>query len=134
MTGAEQELLEITRTLLDRVDQRDAHAYGETCAPDLTAFEPEAKGQRIDGLEFHEFFLTKPNPNGTTVRSEMVSPHVRVINGAGGEPAAGVVVYTRVTQKHRADGSFRLLHCNETRVYERRDGAWKHVHFHRSDI
>jgi hypothetical protein len=23
--------------------------------------------------------------------------------------------------------------CEETRVWERRDGSWKHVHFHRSE-
>ena len=57
----------------------------------------------------------------------LASPNVRLL----GEDAA-VVAYMRMTQKLDDAGRPITALCEETRVWQRIDGAWKHVHFHRS--
>lgn len=134
-TPLEAELLAVTRRLVDAIDRRDYETYRALTSEDITSFEPEARGQRIDGLPFHEFFVGKPLRAGTTARSELIAFQARPLAAAGaGACRAAVACYTRITQKHDADGAFRLSHANETRVYERPEGgAWRQVHFHRSE-
>ena len=43
---------------------------------------------------------------------------------------AAVVTYVRLTQK-LVGGAPATVAAEETRVWEQRDGAWLHVHFHR---
>ena len=45
---------------------------------------------------------------------------------------AAVVAYVRMVQKLDESGRPITALCEETRVWQRIDGAWKHVHFHRS--
>jgi calcium/calmodulin-dependent protein kinase (CaM kinase) II len=45
-----------------------------------------------------------------------------------------VLVYVRLTQFLDASGSPKTSAVEETRVWQKKDGAWKHVHFHRSPI
>jgi calcium/calmodulin-dependent protein kinase (CaM kinase) II len=57
----------------------------------------------------------------------MVSPHVRVMGDVA------VVTYIRLTQR-MGDGGATTAGHQETRVWQRRDGRWRHVHFHRSPL
>jgi calcium/calmodulin-dependent protein kinase (CaM kinase) II len=43
-----------------------------------------------------------------------------------------IVSYIRLIQKTGADGIPSTKSVEETRVWEKKEGAWKHVHFHRS--
>lgn len=43
-----------------------------------------------------------------------------------------VVAYFRLTQVVDADGNPGTRGTEETRVWHRQNGRWKHVHFHRS--
>ena len=52
-----QLLLQRTQELLDAIADGDWPTYAELCAEDLTAFEPEARGQRVEGLGFHKFYF-----------------------------------------------------------------------------
>ncbi len=128
-----EQLVELTRRIVEAIDNRDYESYTRLTAPDLTAFEPEGKGAPIHGMPFHEFFLSRPNRPGTTVRSELINVHIRTI-GPDASPSAAVATYTRITQKHDSDGAFRLIHANETRVYELRGNNWRQVHFHRTAL
>jgi len=56
----------------------------------------------------------------------MCSPHVRVMNDVA------VLSYVRLTQKLDAAGNSVTVAAAETRVWQRKGGKWKHVHFHRS--
>ncbi len=56
----------------------------------------------------------------------MASPHVRII----GDTA--IVSYIRLTQRVEATGDPKTFASEETRVWQKQNGAWKHVHFHRS--
>ncbi len=52
-------------------------------------------------------------------------PQIRFL----GENAA-VVTYLRINQSHRT--ATTISASEETRVWQRVDGTWRHVHFHRS--
>lgn len=120
------ELLALNQRLLDAIVQRNWQTYAELCHESLTAFEPESCGQLVSGLAFHRFYFDLPAA-GRPVQVTMVSPHVRVLS----EDAA-VVCYVRLTQTIDAAGKPVETAVQETRVWQRVDGRWRHVHFHRS--
>jgi calcium/calmodulin-dependent protein kinase (CaM kinase) II len=123
-------LLALTRKLLESIVAGDWKTYTSLVAYDITCFEPEARGQLVEGLPFHEFYFklgaggSKPAVVPTIT---LASPNVRLL----GEDAA-VVAYMRMTQKLDDAGRPITALCEETRVWQRIDNAWKHVHFHRS--
>lgn len=123
------ELLGLTKKLLATVIAGDWQGYRELVADDLTCFEPEARGQLVAGLPFHEFYFklpgdgSKPRPVTTT----LAAPAVKLLSDT-----VAVVAYVRLTQTLDDAGKPVTKPCEETRVWQKRDGAWKHVHFHRS--
>lgn len=119
------EVLQANKALLASIDSMNWAAYAELCDPSLTAFEPEALGHVVAGMDFHHFYF-KMQGSGRAKQSTMASPHVRVM----GDTA--VVSYVRLTQRVEADGSAATFASEETRVWQKQNGAWKHVHFHRS--
>ena len=121
-----QELLALTRRLLDAIAAGDWDAYQALCDPTLTAFEPEARGQLVEGMEFHRFYFTGVERRGGA-NVTICAPHVRLLG-----PDAGVVNYVRLTQSVDADGAPRTARFEETRVWQRQRDGWRHVHFHRS--
>lgn len=123
-SDAEQELIRLTARLLEAIDNRDWKTYSELCDGTLTAFEPEAKGQLIEGLEFHQFYFELRG--GSNKHSSICSPHVRVMSGAA------VISYTRLVQVSEPTGP-RTAMFEETRVWERVGESWRNVHFHRSE-
>jgi calcium/calmodulin-dependent protein kinase (CaM kinase) II len=121
------ELVQLTRRLLDAISDGDWATYEELCDPSLTAFEPEAPGQLVQGLPFHRFYFELGGvrgPHQTTV----CSPHVRVMGDVA------VVAYARLIQKLGADGAPATVATNETRIWQRQGGKWRNVHFHRSAV
>ena len=121
-------LLALTRKLLESIVAGDWKTYTSLVAYDITCFEPEARGQLVEGLPFHEFYFKLGGAKPAVVPTiSLASPNVRLL----GEDAA-VVAYMRMTQKLDDAGRPITALCEETRVWQRIDGAWKHVHFHRS--
>ncbi|MGL4555058.1 MAG: DUF4440 domain-containing protein [Gemmataceae bacterium] len=121
------ELLALNQKLLDAIASGDWKTYQELCADDLTAFEPEAPGQLVVGLDFHRFYFA---PGGAKGRHQttMCNPRVRLIGDAA------VVTYTRLVQRAGPDGGSTMTASTETRVWQRSGGGWKHVHFHRTGL
>jgi ketosteroid isomerase-like protein len=120
-----EELLRHNQRLLDSIAAADWKAYLELCDPSLTCFEPEAAGQLVEGLEFHRFYFQLPGatpPFNTT----MASPHVRVMGDVA------IISYVRLNQRVGGDGSPSTSAVEEKRVWQKQNGVWKHVHFHRS--
>ena len=118
------ELLRLNQKLLDCIASADWKVYEELCDPSLTCFEPEAAGQLVEGLEFHRFYFQFPeseSPCNTT----MASPHVRVMGDVA------VISYVRLNQR-TAGGVPSVREVAETRVWQKKNGVWKHVHLHRS--
>ncbi|HEX6984495.1 MAG TPA: DUF4440 domain-containing protein [Planctomycetaceae bacterium] len=124
-----QELLRLSRRLLEAIDRQDWETYAELCDPSLTCFEPEAGGHLVSGLDFHRFYFEKRSGGGGggafARQSSMTSPSVRLMGDAA------VVTYVRLVQVY-SDGRYVSTAAEETRVWERQDGTWRHVHFHRS--
>ena len=123
----ETELLGLTQRLLDSITTGDWNTYQELCDPSLTAFEPEAPGQLVEGLPFHRFYFDLGGVRGRH-QTTMCSPRVRLL----GEVA--IVAYVRLVQRVGADGSPVTVATSETRVWHRKEGRWRHVHFHRSGL
>jgi ketosteroid isomerase-like protein len=119
-------ILDLTQKLLVAATNGDWGTYQELCDESLTCFEPEALGNLVDGLDFHHFYFDLP-PNGpaTPVQATIVAPHIRIMGDVA------VIAYVRLTQKV-ADGKPVTTGMEETRVWHRQQGKWKHVHFHRS--
>ena len=120
------ELIGLTEELLHSIANSDWNTYERLCDPTLTAFEPEARGHLVEGMDFHRFYfdLEKAKfPQQTT----LVQPHVRVIGDD-----VGIVCYNRLIQTCDAQGQAISISTEETRVWQRQNGEWKHVHFHRS--
>jgi calcium/calmodulin-dependent protein kinase (CaM kinase) II len=122
---AEQELIDLTQKLLESIGKADWKTYAELCDPSITCFEPEALGHLVAGLAFHRFYFdlgAASGPRNTTI----VAPHVRLL----GDTA--VVSYVRVTQRLNEAESPISSAFEETRIWQKQAGGWKHVHFHRS--
>ena len=122
-----RELLAVTQQLLNSIVAGDWKTYETLCDPSLTCFEAEARGQLVEGLPFHAFYF---EPSGTPPPRRQVTitqPHVRML----GDDAA-VVSYVRLTQSVDGSGAAQTSRYEETRVWQKKDGAWRHVHFHRS--
>jgi hypothetical protein len=121
-----EELLAINKRLLHAIVDGDWKTYEELCDPQLTCFEPEARGHVVHGLAFHKFYFDLGGASGPS-NTTMVEPTVRFC----GDDVA-VVAYLRLTQKLDADGKPISTAMEETRVWHRSSGHWRHVHFHRS--
>lgn len=126
------ELLAANQKLLNAIVGGDWKTYADLCDPSLTCFEPEARGQLVAGMAFHKFYFDLgaggPPPKVGTVVT-MASPHVRMLG-----PDAAVLSYVRLNQKLNAAGEPVTAAVEETRVWHKQGGAWKHVHFHRSPL
>jgi ketosteroid isomerase-like protein len=127
MTESErQELIDLNQKLLRSIRDRDWDAYQLLCDPTLTCFEPEARGHLVAGLEFHRSYFDQGGHLGPHANT-ICAPHVRML---GADVA--VVAYTRLVQQFNADGTSQTATFEETRVWQKSDGNWRHVHFHRS--
>jgi len=123
---AGEEVLALTRQLLDCIARGDWSTYQQLCDPTLTAFEPEALGHLVEGLPFHQFYFRLGGVAGEH-NTTLGSPHVRLMGDVA------VVSYVRLNQRVNAEGRSMTVAFEETRVWQRREGRWWHVHFHRSE-
>jgi hypothetical protein len=120
-----QQILDINERFLQSIAEGDWETYAELCDPAITAFEPEARGQLVEGLEFHRFYFDRggiSGPHNTTI----CAPHVRLIGDVA------IVCYVRLVQRLDDNGKPTTSRSEETRVWNCIDGVWRHVHFHRS--
>ncbi|MFO0901461.1 MAG: DUF4440 domain-containing protein [Pirellulales bacterium] len=122
--NVEQELLAVNQRLLESIINQDWDVYVKLCDDSLTCFEAESRGQLVAGLPFHQYYFGLPSSKNKQV--SMTGTHVRVM----GE--AAVLSYVRLTQYLDASGAPQTSRVEETRVWQKIGGQWKHVHFHRS--
>lgn len=120
-----QELLALNQRLLESIAQGDWATYESLCDASLTAYEPEGRGQLIQGLEFHRFYFRLGGTRGPNLTT-MCAPQVRFCGDVA------VVTYVRLNQRVGPDGQPTVANFEETRVWQRGASGWKHVHFHRS--
>ncbi len=128
MENTDDELLRLNQRLLESIAERDWATYQELCDPSLTAFEPESMGQLVEGLDFHAFYF-KLGGGRSSHNTTMCSPRVRLL---GEKNDVAIVAYVRLTQRLDNDGTPCTVAVEETRVWHKQAGRWRHVHFHRS--
>uniref|UniRef100_A0A671TRV3 calcium/calmodulin-dependent protein kinase n=1 Tax=Sparus aurata TaxID=8175 RepID=A0A671TRV3_SPAAU len=123
-----QDIIKVTEQLIEAISNGDFESYTKMCDPAVTAFEPEALGNLVEGLDFHRFYFENLwSKNSKPVHTTILNPHIHLV----GDEAA-CIAYIRVTQYIDANGTPRTAQSEETRVWHRRDGKWQIVHFHRS--
>ncbi|XP_033097094.1 calcium/calmodulin-dependent protein kinase type II delta chain-like isoform X2 [Anneissia japonica] len=121
-----QEIIKLTEQIIEAIQKGDYETYTQICDPHLTCFEPEAFGNLIHGMDFHKFYFDNAN-KGNKARNTIVNPYVHLI----GEDTA-VIAYVRLTQFINSSGLPVTQQSEETRVYQRKESKWQHIHFHRS--
>jgi calcium/calmodulin-dependent protein kinase (CaM kinase) II len=127
-TDLTQELLDLNQKLLAAIVTGDWKSYESLCDPSITCFEPEARGQLAVGMAFHKYYFDlHGSPQKPAKNVTMSQPHVRLMGDS-----AAVLSYVRLTQSLDASGQPQTGRVEETRVWQKIGGQWKHVHFHRS--
>lgn len=121
------EIIRSTELLLDAISSNDFESYARLCDPNMTAFEPEAIGNLVEGLDFHKFYFDNLKTNRNNTNTSILNPHVHLL----GDDAAAIG-YIKVTQNIDKSGLPHTHQSEETRIWHRRDGRWVNVHFHRS--
>ena len=122
---AAEEVLDITRQMLDAMYSADPEIHRRHSAEDMSSYEWYIAPQRIDGLEFH-LALIAGGGNGISSRLDMLTPRVQVY----GDTA--IVNYTLLKTTLGADVPPQFSTMNETRVFVKLDRVWKMVHLHKS--
>jgi hypothetical protein len=127
-TDLTQQLLDLNQKLLVAIVGGDWKTYESLCDASITCFEPEARGQLAVGIAFHKYFFDLPGtPQKPAKNVTMSQPHVRLLGDS-----AAVLCYVRLTQSLDDNGVPHIGRVEETRVWQKLNGQWKHVHFHRS--
>ncbi|XP_029157286.1 calcium/calmodulin-dependent protein kinase type II alpha chain isoform X11 [Nylanderia fulva] len=126
-----QEIIKMTEQLIESINTGDFEAYTKICDPHLTAFEPEALGNLVEGMDFHKFYFDNAvlGKNCKAVNTTILNPHVHLL----GEDAA-CIAYVRLTQYIDKQGIAHTQQSEESRVWHKRDNKWQNVHFHRSAV
>ncbi|XP_071562974.1 calcium/calmodulin-dependent protein kinase II isoform X5 [Temnothorax nylanderi] len=126
-----QEIIKMTEQLIESINTGDFEAYTKICDPHLTAFEPEALGNLVEGMDFHKFYFDNAvlGKNCKAVNTTILNPHVHLL----GEDAA-CIAYVRLTQYMDKQGVAHTQQSEESRVWHKRDNKWQNVHFHRSAL
>ena len=119
-------ILELNRRLLRSIADGDWQTYEELCDPTLTAFEPESRGELVEGMDFHRFYFDRGGVRGG-YNLTICAPHVRLLGDVA------VVSYVRLLQVLDDAGKPATSRSEETRVWQRQPAGWRHVHFHRSN-
>ncbi|CAB3369402.1 Hypothetical predicted protein [Cloeon dipterum] len=128
MDARKQEIIKMTEQLIEAINSSDFDAYTKICDPHLTAFEPEALGNLVEGMDFHKFFFENVlSKNFKAINTTILNPHVHLIGDDG-----ACIAYVRLTQFVDRQGQAHTQQSEETRVWHKRDGKWQNVHFHRS--
>lgn len=123
-TSETTHLLQLTQKLLESIANKDWATYQLLTDSTLTCFEPEACGNLVEGMPFHQFYFQLGGGSRPGLVT-MTQPHVRIMGNVA------IVCYVRLIQSMGETGP-KTIAFEETRVWQKESDAWKQVHFHRS--
>lgn len=69
-----QEVIKLTEQLLEAYNTGDFEAYSRMCDPQMTAFEPGALGNLVEGVDFQKFYFD----NGLTLLNRYIYEYYRL--------------------------------------------------------
>jgi len=110
----QREIIGATEQLLRAINARDFATYKKLSDEDLTAFEPEALGNLVEGLHFHKFYFDNCGPMRVPPNVSIINPRVHIL----GKDAASIA-YVRLTQTIDKQGIPHTSQSEETRVWQR---------------
>ncbi|TGZ62883.1 hypothetical protein CRM22_007200 [Opisthorchis felineus] len=125
-----QDIIRVTEQLLAAAAAGDFECYAKYLDPQFTYFGPEARGNLLEGVDFHKFYFEQIIPKSVvrSIHTTILNPTVHLL----GEDAA-CIAYVRLTQFLDKCGIPHTQQTEETRIWTRRDGrSWQNVHVHRS--
>ena len=125
-TSEASHLLQLTQKLLDSIGSKDWATYQQLTDSTLTCFEPEACGNLVQGMPFHQFYFQLGGGSRPGLVT-MAQPHVRILGDVA------IVCYVRLIQS-MGDAGPQTLSFEETRIWHKQPDSWKQVHFHRSPV
>jgi len=124
----EQEIIKLTQRLIASITMWDYETYSKLCDERITCFEPEAKGNLVEGLDFHKYYFDNLRSQSSPINTTILSPHVILLS-----EESACISYIRLTQAINTDGGTSTKQQEETRVWQRKGSSWKCVHLHRSE-
>jgi UMP-CMP kinase len=132
----ENEILHLTGVLLDAIAAKDWDTYATMVDPSLTCFEKEARGNLVEGLEFHKYYFDQQSSSSS---SSSGSSSKTVTSTSASASASAQLIASRPTV--RSMGKSAVINFvrtmpsgerfEESRVWQLSGGAWRLVHFHR---
>ncbi|XP_052267360.1 calcium/calmodulin-dependent protein kinase type II delta chain-like isoform X19 [Dreissena polymorpha] len=131
LDSRKQEVIKLTEQLIAAITSGDYEAYTKFVDPSVTSFEPEALGNLIVGMDFHKFYFDHGkvlSKNTRPVNTSILNPTVHILSDD-----SACIAYVRLTQFIDKDGLPVTGQTEETRVWQKKDGKWQNVHFHRSE-
>lgn len=126
MRADEQSVIDTVQTLLNVISTGNVEAYARMVADDVSCFEHDAPPYRIDGVEFHLNMMKERKGRSRVTRIDVLAPRVQRFGNIA------IATYTVLKTVLDDDDDLSFDTANETRVFERREGDWIMVHFHRS--
>merc|ERR1712126_227353 len=87
------DIIRVTEQILDAISSGDFEGYTKLCDPNITAFEPEALGNLVEGIEFHRFYFDNSLSKSKSASVTILNPQVHL----RGDDAASIG-YIKVTQ------------------------------------
>ena len=122
----EQEIWDTVHRHLKSIFTKDAAAYEDTTAEDLSLYEWFVVPHRQDGLPFHLFMIDHSwAGTGDDFRYDLWEPRLQLY----GDTA--IVSYTFMLTVAQ-DGKITHTKHNESRVLIKGESGWKIVHVHKS--
>lgn len=122
-----QEIIKLTEKLVNACGAGDWRTVEKLCDPRVTTFDSTGSGNIVEGIDFHHS-ISDNIPDGSYVESNTIieNPYVHLF---GNETAC--IAYVRSTEYRSRSGRVYLQETEETRIWHKRNGQWKNVHFHR---
>ena len=128
-TGREQEIIKLTQQLIAAITMGEYKTYSKLCDERITCFEPNSKGNLVEGLDFHKYYFDNISTKNqsTPVNTTILSPHVILLS-----EESACISYIRLTQMIVGEKPV-TIQAEETRVWQRKGSRWVCVHFHLSN-
>lgn len=124
----EQEIIKLTQQLIAAITMGEYKTYAKLCGDRMTCFEPESKGNLVEGLDFHKYYFDNMSKNQSApTNTTILSPHVILLS-----EESACIGYIRLIQK-MSDGKAITVQSEETRIWQKKGAHWLCVHFHKSN-
>jgi ketosteroid isomerase-like protein len=124
VSGGSEEFQATLLELHHAITKAEVKTYRQLVSEAVTCFEPETGGAQVKGIDMHIFFV-KNSTAPDYYYFDIIDPTFNV---------CGDMAYAAYTflLAEISDGKTTSTTENVTRIFQKKEGTWKMVHFHRS--